>query len=304
VISRVNGFSLDVRGASDKPLTLIQTAGFGQQHNREWTFTPISQNVYAMKASCGAFADIRGAGGEGSRLQLGDGDQAPGNRHFIVGRSKDGYYTLTAEHSGFTLDVVDAGGWMSEVQTAGVAGTNQQNREWLIVPASKLNKNNLFLHDNRIYLKIPMQQLKTQLQTAIGNQLTIESLSVGDVAGHPARGGLNCQVRNKDGEGLFVLQPRSWGTPNVTIKVDVVSTRAFDLIAETLKAFINFDERLRQTLIPSLEAQVAEQMQKFTLPNGMKVEVIGLRTDGLVLVSNRLDDKMVQAIQAFLPVGK
>jgi hypothetical protein len=203
-----------------------------------------------------------------------------------------------------TLDVVDAGGWMSEVQTAGAPGSDQTNREWLIVPASKLENEKLFLHDRHVYCKVPIDQLKAQLQIAIGNQFTIESLDVGDVPGRPGVGGLKCQVRSKEIEGLFVLQPRSWGTPDVSVKIDLIHTRAFDVLTEIGKALTNFDEGLRQTIVPKLEIQIAQEMQKFKLPNGVKIEVIGLRTDGLVLVSNRLDDAAVVTFQLLNGLGK
>jgi len=305
VISRVNGFSLDARDANYAPLTLVQTAGFGQQDNQVWTFNKIERNVYAMKvAKNGICADIRNAGGHGSRLQLGDVNENQQNRQFIVERLPDGFYTLAAKHSKLLLDVVDAGGWNAEVQTAGKQDQIQPNREWLIVPAKIIDDlpvGKAITYDNRVFYKFGLEPLKNRLETAVDG-FQIKSIGVGE-ADKKDVGGLRCDLANEDGEAVIILEPRFWYSPECLIHIELVSTRAYNFLTELGKALSNADDAIRKNLIPPIESKLNDMTKNKLNQHGvssMKIEVIGIRSDSLVFVSNRLPDEMMPLVQKAL----
>jgi len=137
--ARHSGMSMDIEGGAAQK-ALIQTAGMGGQQNREWKIIPtlIEENTiwYRIVDSTDKFQwDIRDAGYEGALLQVATPGEGPvqSNRLFKFDRLDNGFYLISAKHSGFSLDVVGAGGFKAKIQTHPGHG-GLRNREWEVIP--------------------------------------------------------------------------------------------------------------------------------------------------------------------------
>jgi hypothetical protein len=145
IIARHSGMSIDVQNAGGE-MALLQTAGLGGQPNREFLIRPTSGGFFTIAARhSGLTLDVRGAATKPVHVvnygdiypvvqTAGHGGQA--NREFAIKDVGGHFYTITAKHSGLSLDVMNARGEGAFIQTAGNGG--QPNREWLIVPVGAI----------------------------------------------------------------------------------------------------------------------------------------------------------------------
>lgn len=139
IAARHSGMSMDVENAGGH-LSLVQTAGMGGQSNREWMIVPaltegktVWYTVTDSHSKCEW--DIRDAGREGALLQVATPGKGPiqANRLFKFERLENGFFLISPKHTGFSLDVVDAGGVLAKIQTQpGHSGL--KNREWELIP--------------------------------------------------------------------------------------------------------------------------------------------------------------------------
>ena len=103
-------------------------------------------------------------------------------------------------------------------------------------------------------------------------------------------GGLRCDLGNKDFEGVIVLEPRSWPTSECGFQIELESTQAHGFCTELGKALLNTE----------FKGMINDYVKQFGLEDVVKIEVIGVRSDGLVLVSNKLPKQFGQLTQALL----